>query len=155
MLPEPLKPLPPTDLNDSLTPLTATHPPPMNFVHSLAESEPRPFVVWTIAPRMRHIYQTQSNSFGLFRRYDNKTLPVYDPEDISDDIVGSQSTITQQVVTTHQVSHTENLFHPYPNEVSLCLGDWYWNQGGVKSKDVGAIPALHREMLVSSSPVVV
>ena len=60
---------------------------------------------------------------------------MYDPEDISDDIAGSQPTIAQPVVTAHQVSHAENPFYPYPNEVSLCLGDWYWNQGNVKSKE--------------------
>ena len=135
MLPEPPKPLPPTRSNDSLTPSTTTHAPSVNFAYSLAESEPHPLTVPTVAPRMRRIYQTQSNSFGLFRRYDREALPTYDPEDISDDIAGSQPTIAQRVVTAHQVSHAENPFYPYPNEVSLCLGDWYWNQGNVKSKE--------------------
>ncbi|KIJ57629.1 hypothetical protein HYDPIDRAFT_74887, partial [Hydnomerulius pinastri MD-312] len=25
-------------------------------------------------------------------------------------------------------------FHPYPNENSLRLGDWFWNQGTLKSR---------------------
>ena len=29
----------------------------------------------------------------------------------------------------------ENPFYPYPNKASLRLGDWYWNQGALKSKD--------------------
>ena len=28
-----------------------------------------------------------------------------------------------------------NLYHPYPNEFAMRLGDWYWNQGAQKSRD--------------------
>ena len=91
-----------------------------------------PLTIWTVAPRMCQIYQTQPSSFGLFHCYDKETLPTHDPEDISDNIAGSPPTIAQQFVSIHQVSQ---LIHPYPYEVSLHLGDWYWNQGDVKSKE--------------------
>lgn len=29
----------------------------------------------------------------------------------------------------------DNPYHPYPNETSMRLGDWYWNQGAQKSKE--------------------
>ena len=91
-----------------------------------------PLTVRTVALRMHQIYQMQPNSFGLFCCYDKETLPTHDPEDIFDDITGSPPTIAQWFVSIHQVSQS---IHPYPNEVSLCLGDWYWNQGDVKSKE--------------------
>ena len=98
----------------------------------LGSPHSHPLTVWTVVPRMRQIYQTQPNSFGLFHCYDQETLPTHDPEDISDDIMGSPPTIAQWFVSIHQVSQS---IHPYPNEVSLRLGDWYWNQGNVKSKE--------------------
>ena len=36
---------------------------------------------------------------------------------------------------SQQLPSTMNPFHPYPNETSWRLGDWYWNQGAQKSKD--------------------
>ena len=120
MLPEPPKPLPPTDLNNSLAPSTPTPAPSMNFAHSLVESEPHapsslmdgsdPLTVQTVAPRMRQIYQTQPNSFGLFHCYDKETLPTHDPEDISDDIAGSPPTIAQWFVSIHQVSQSIHIY---------------------------------------------
>ena len=60
---------------------------------------------------------------------------MHDPEDTLDDIAGSQPLRVRLLTTTAQLSDMENLFYPYPNEASLCLGDWYWNQGALKSKD--------------------
>jgi hypothetical protein len=75
------------------------------------------------------------NSFGLFHRYDQESLPAHDPEDTSDDVAGSLPPGARMLLTTStQLSNTENSFYPYPNESSLRLGDWYWNQGGSKSK---------------------
>ncbi|KIM57236.1 hypothetical protein SCLCIDRAFT_131068 [Scleroderma citrinum Foug A] len=81
-----------------------------------------------LAQRPRPIYQTQSNSFGLFRHYDKESIPTHDPEDIPDDIARPSA--------TRAMGHLRagNPFHPYPNEVSFHLGDWYWNQGASKSK---------------------
>lgn len=33
------------------------------------------------------------------------------------------------------IGPSENPHHPYPNECSMRLGDWYWSQGAQKSKD--------------------
>ena len=121
----------------------------MHPAHSLTESNPQapslsPDQDWdgsdllaaqTLLPRPRRIHQTQSNSFGLFRRYDKGSIPAYDPEDSSDDTVVSRPAEVRGAVTTDQLSSTENPFYPYPNESSMRLGDWYWNQGSLKSKD--------------------
>jgi len=71
----------------------------------------------------------------LFCRYDKETLPVYNPEDTSDGIAMSWPTAAWMFVSTSdQLLDTENQFYLYPNETSLHLGDWYWNQGALKSK---------------------
>ena len=121
----------------------------MNTDHSWNESESQtlPFPpdedtdgsgsrpVQTLVPKPRRIYQTQTNSFGLFRLYDKESIPVYDPEDTSNDVAMARPSASQGVVSSDQFLNTENTFYPYPNETSFRLGEWYWNQGALKSKD--------------------
>ena len=122
----------------------------MDLAHSSMESDPQaPSLspdhdIWngsdllapqTLMLRPCWIHETQSNLFGLFHRYDKGSLPAYDPKDTSDDIMVFRSTEARKLAMMDQLSTTENPFYPYPNETSLCLGDWYWNQSGLKSKD--------------------
>ena len=121
----------------------------MNTDHSWNESESQtlPFPpdedtdgsgsrpVQTLVPKPRRIYQTQTNSFGLFRLYDKESIPVYDPEDTFNDVAMARPSASQGVVSSDQFLNTENTFYPYPNETSFRLGEWYWNQGALKSKD--------------------
>jgi len=141
MLPEPPPPLPPTtDIFLLSTPASSLS---TELAHSFTESNSAdpPLSLDTLTgqslgTRLWQVYQTQSNSFGLFHLYDKESLPVHDPEDTSDDIAGSRPPGVQMLLTTStQLSNTENPFYPYPNKASLCLGDWYWNQGSLKSKD--------------------
>ncbi|KIJ58567.1 hypothetical protein HYDPIDRAFT_34041 [Hydnomerulius pinastri MD-312] len=66
---------------------------------------------------------TPANSFGLFRVYDQGSLPSHNPR------------ITSKAAQPHRWSENststdlESSFFPYPNENSFRLGDWYWNQG--------------------------
>ena len=140
MLPEPPPPLPPTTVIFPLS--TPASSPSTELAHSFTEfdSAGPPLSSDTMTgqasrTRLRQTYRTQSNSFGLLRLYDKESLPMYDPEDTSDDIAGSRPPGAQHLITTAHISNTENLFYPYPNEASLRLGDWYWNQGSLKSKD--------------------
>ena len=73
---------------------------------------------------------TQMNTFNLFHVYDNNAIPVHDPEDQSSDLGNS----ALHMVNVVQGFNLENPFHPYLNENSWHLGDWYWNQGMQKSK---------------------
>jgi len=141
MLPEPPLPLPPTaDIFWLSTPVSS---PSTELAHSFTESNSAdpPLSSDTLTgqaleTRLRQVYRTQSNSFGLFRLYDKEFLPVHDPEDMSDNIAGSRPPGARMLLTTSaQLSNTENPFYPYPNKASLRLGDWYWNQGALKSKD--------------------
>ena len=76
---------------------------------------------------------TQKNSFGLFRVYDEGSLPsANDPDDQS----GADPPDTRRIKepVSHALPDSLNPFHPYPNESSWRIGDWYWNQGAQKSK---------------------
>ena len=143
MLPEPPQPLPPIDLG--LVPSAATRTPSINLACLLTESKPRARslfsgedtggscspAVQTLILRPCQIHQTPPNSFGLFRVYNKESLPIYDPEDTIDDSTVPQPTTAWDFVAKLTV---ENPFYLYPNESSLLLGDWYWDQGSLKSK---------------------
>ena len=75
---------------------------------------------------------TQTNSFGLFCLYAEGSIPIDDPEDQSgqDPLRGG----IKPGPVMSLPSDLENLFHPYPNENSWCISDWYWNHGPQKSK---------------------
>ena len=141
MLPEPPPPLPPN--TDIFPPPAAASSPPTELSHFFTESDPvgpplssDTLAGQTLGTRLRQVYRTQSNLFGLFRLYDKESLPVHDPEDTSDDVAGSRPPGARILLTTSaQLSNPENPFYPYPNKASLRLGDWYWNQGALKSKD--------------------
>ncbi|KAF8834352.1 hypothetical protein BDN67DRAFT_985387 [Paxillus ammoniavirescens] len=70
---------------------------------------------------------TQVNSFGLFRLYDTETLPHHDPM-LNKPTHNPLQPIGLQAKLMDQSSHVDCPFHPYLNESSMLLGDWYWNQ---------------------------
>jgi len=115
MLPQPFMPLPPPEFAQSHG--EATHVPEL-----AAASASNDLQVTPPPPPPFRIFKSQANSYGLFHLYNHDTLPVNDPEDTS----GSADCIG--------VDSDANPFHPYPNKTSLLLGDWYWNQGTVKSR---------------------
>lgn len=136
MLPEPPMPLPPP--ND-------TYPEPVGTIpSSQMTSEPVETVPSSqmtsesaqdhVPPSRHNDYITHTNSFHLFRVYDSDTIPVHDPEDRSDHDNPGDSPLSRPTVNVVQGFDPENQFHPYPNENSWRLGDWYWNQGTQKSK---------------------
>ena len=77
-----------------------------------------------------------ANKFGLFRVYYMDSVPCHDPEDpylvenmhlpweCSDGVPSEPSNLL-----------STNPYYPYPNECTMHLGDWYWNQGAQKSWD--------------------
>ena len=78
--------------------------------------------------RLRRVFVTQRNRFGIFRSYFAESLPSHDPEaetsldDLSDAPEPDPS------------STKEPQFFPYPNANAFRLGDWYWNHGVQKSQ---------------------
>ena len=73
-------------------------------------------------PLPSRTFKSQVNSYGLFWLYNYDTVPENDPEDTSD------------AADRMDIDSNANPFYPYPNQSSLLLGDWYWNQGTVKSR---------------------
>lgn len=134
-LPEPLMPLPPGS--------TRTHHASMSTPTSVSAPAPAPgssppstsvvdVLVNSISSSIRRVFRTQKNKFGLYRVYQTESIPSHDPEDpfsIDNECVDAK------VKQRHWVSNSENPFYPYPNENSMQLGDWYWNQGAQKSKE--------------------
>jgi Plavaka transposase len=74
---------------------------------------------------VRKILKSARNVFGLFRQHHAASFPDHDPNEniVSDDFIDSS-------LNTHQVE----TYHPYPNQSSFLLGEWYWNDGVQKSQ---------------------
>lgn len=78
-------------------------------------------------------FKTNRNIFGLIKSYNSTHPPTHDPdqqlslEDLNDHAIDVEPPPT---VTSVQFP----TFHPYPNESSFLLGDWYWNHGTQKSQ---------------------
>ncbi|KAF8834373.1 hypothetical protein BDN67DRAFT_1016576, partial [Paxillus ammoniavirescens] len=86
---------------------------------------------------VHRIFKTQHNKFGLFRVFNGEGLPSHDPDEHSSS-PSSQPTSTANSghpMTLMNTTLTHSPFHPYPNESSLRLGDWYWNYGPQKSQE--------------------
>ena len=78
--------------------------------------------------RARGILKSTCNAFGLFRQYHANQFPEHDPgENFSpDNLVDPPSNISSSL-PAHD-------YHPYPNQSSFLLGEWYWNGGEKKSQ---------------------
>ena len=71
-----------------------------------------------------HIVHTTSDS-----------LPINDPDmENSLEEVGHFVAHENPSKFNKGITDASNPFYPYPNETSLLLGDWYWNQGHHKSQ---------------------
>jgi hypothetical protein len=80
-----------------------------------------------VGSRLRRIFTTPRNIFGLFRRYNTTELPSHDPEEH----------VTLQDLSNippENVVSDFNVFYPFPNRSAFNLGDWHWNGGVQKSQ---------------------
>ena len=76
---------------------------------------------------------TARNVFGLFRRYWAERLPSHDPE--SEVTPAMLSNVIDHIpADLDRSKRSRRLFHPYPNQNSFLLGEWYWNSGTQKSQ---------------------
>lgn len=110
--------LAPSNSTDENFPATTRDPVPTNCTKPQA--------------RIRRIFQTAWNAFGLSRKYFTEKAPQHDPED--------SLVLTDLVDEEDPVDLDENcidpaFFHPYPNKSSFLLGDWYWSEGVQKSQE--------------------
>jgi hypothetical protein len=118
VLPEPPAALPPASvLTDAqIVPVMS---PPITAAPAL------PQALSPVLSTVRKILKSARNVFGLFRQYHATSFPDHDPNEniVSDDLIDS-SPDTLPVET----------YHPYPNQSSFLLGEWYWNDGVQKSQ---------------------
>jgi len=108
-------PFPPPEFEQSRG--EGTHPPEFAITSALEDLQGEPRCLLSTKT-----FKTQANSYGLFRVYNHDTLPVNDPEDMSG------------FVDHININLDANPFYPYLNKSLLLLGDWYWNQGTMKSR---------------------
>jgi hypothetical protein len=126
IMPQPLPLLPPVSAvpgppNDNI--MLQAPPPPASSERQSAER--------SLGARIRQIFQTPKNIFGLFRRYFSETLPTHDPEEHKDIFDLSDEPIIS--VTPPRFTDGGNPFEPFPNKSSFRLADWHWNHGVQKS----------------------
>ena len=85
------------------------------------------------------ILVTPKNSFGVFRLYNEGSIPsTDDPEDQSG--ANPLTTPGLEACASQPLPSFVNPFHPYPNESSWRIGDWYWNEASQ------AFIAAHRDL---------
>ena len=128
IVPEPPRPLAPMEAQGNLGKVGLSHlscPPS-------ALTPPAPHLpLFPSCPKIK----TQPNSFGLFRLYDEDSLPINNPDtENSLDEAGPFVTHKNSSKFNKGITDASNPFYPYPNKTSLLLGDWYWNQGHQKSQ---------------------
>jgi hypothetical protein len=81
---------------------------------------------------IRVFIDSAHNVFGIFRRYHGPEFPRHDPErEINLSILSNIPAPPKETLATS----VSSAFHPYPNENSFLLGDWYWNHGSQKSQE--------------------
>jgi hypothetical protein len=86
-----------------------------------------------VGRRLRQVFVTQRNAFGLRRQYHAYELPSHDPED--DVSLRDLSNAPTPIDPPEDPPETAGAtFYPYPNHSSFRLGDWYWNGGAQKSQ---------------------
>ncbi|KAG6904966.1 hypothetical protein DXG01_005923, partial [Tephrocybe rancida] len=80
-------------------------------------------------------FQTPRNIFGLSRTYCSSGAPTHDPDDhttLSD--MFDDNAEPCPIAPTAPLTQLSP-YHPYPNQNSFSLGNWYWNHGAQKSQE--------------------
>lgn len=85
----------------------------------------------SLGARVRSVFQTPWNIFGLSRKYIAHEAPNHDPED-HNDLTDLNDCIDPEYL---EPSVEPQSFYPYPNKNSFLLGSWYWCDGAQKSQE--------------------
>jgi hypothetical protein len=76
---------------------------------------------------VRKVLKSVRNIFGLFRQYHATHFPEHDPvENVTSDELMDTSNDPPTLAA--------DSYHPYPNQSSFLLGEWYWNDGVKKTQ---------------------
>jgi hypothetical protein len=72
------------------------------------------------------LLKSTQNTFGLFQQYHATHFPDHDPnENITRDNL---------MDTSPGTFYPADSYHPYPNQSSFLLGEWYWSSGLKKTQ---------------------
>ena len=100
---------------------------PSAFQEPTSDQGSRPSLVANVGSKIRDIFTTPRNVFGLFRRYNTTKMPSHDPDEhvVLEDLLD---------VPADTVTLDSNPFYPFPNRSAFNLGEWHWNGGVQKSQ---------------------
>jgi Plavaka transposase len=116
--------------DDIPQPLTSIPPPGFHGESASTPPDPTPTPSPSPPPATNsrsyalRIVRTPRNAFGLYRRYCSYTWPSHDPEENV-----SLDDLSATPAPSLPMPQHSNPFHPYPNQSSFKLGDWFWNEG--------------------------
>lgn len=133
ILPQPAPALLPPSTPSSSNP----EPPPVSAAQPTPIPPATPPGLGTLDPPTPYAdssTDTTHNVFGMFRRYYGQKLPTHDPEREAGLASLSNISSPPRVTETQEPSKMSD-FHPYPNQSSFLLADWYWNHGLQKSHE--------------------
>ena len=127
VLPEPPAALPPPLQRTLSQPLSESdQPSPIAPASSQEGHEPS-----SVLSQVSGTLKSSHNTFGLFRQYHATRFPEHDPDEnlTCDDLMDTTSPAGDSSTSCPDYS-----YHPYPNQSSFLLGEWYWNNGIKKSQ---------------------
>lgn len=82
--------------------------------------------------RVRRVYKTLRNAFGISRTYIGRPTAVPDSDVTFGDMVNEDLRPTAPTTKTRQ--SVRNIIFPYPNLSAFKFNMWHWNGGGKKTK---------------------
>jgi hypothetical protein len=127
IVPQPSPPLPlasPDDVNASKS-NPAAHTPETSDTIGCGSGSSLPA---STGSRLRRIFKTPLNVFGLSRQYESTELPSHDPEEHV-----SLQDLSNIPVCADQ-TEVDDTYFPFPNRSSFLLSEWHWNGGEQKSR---------------------
>jgi hypothetical protein len=81
------------------------------------------------------VLDTTPNIFSVFRHYNSMDFPSHDPDaHINLPMLSNIITSIEESPTSHNLTTATSAFHPYPNQSTFLLGEWYWAKGNQKSQ---------------------
>lgn len=119
--PQPAAPLLQIDANEPNVPENGSSVCPQEGSNTdLGSSVSAPF-----GARLRRIFRTPRNAFGLSRCYESADPPSYDPE---------EHVSLQDLSNIPVCAEADDTYYPFPNQSAFRLAEWHWIGGEQKSR---------------------
>jgi hypothetical protein len=121
-------PAPPAALPPAPHPVTVTSECVPTASAATMQASPSSDQTPNIYSHVGKLLKSTRNKFGLFQQYHATCFPDHDPNEniMRDDLMD----------TSPGTFYPPDSYHPYPNQSSFLLGEWYWT-GGLKKTQSG------------------